>query len=144
VKHHFAIQVRIQSWAIAAACLLAFCWLGFAAVRFGSIYQGLEVNLPLASRFAFEYGPVAFPLFGVIAAAALILSEVRFRKGWLQWALVLLFALLIVWALRALLIGGVFMGPASRAMASPVDAEIPFLVHIAQPQLTATDSHSSA
>lgn len=110
------MQIRRQSWAIAALFLIAFCWLGFVAVSFGALFKGLEeMNLPLATRFAVAYGPTAFPVFGIVAATAFILSEVWGRNRWVQLALTALFALLIIWAFRGLFIGGSFMGPTIRA-----------------------------
>jgi hypothetical protein len=61
--------IRRQSWAIAGGFLVAFCCLGWAAVRFGSIFQGMgmEHSLPVINWFAVTYGPTAFPLFGILA-----------------------------------------------------------------------------
>jgi hypothetical protein len=111
VNRHLAIPVRKRTWAIAALFLIAFGWLGFAAVGFGALFHGIEVDLPVANRFALAYGPIAFPLFGFVAAAAFIFSDVLFRNRWVQPALIALFALVIICALRALLISGVFMVP---------------------------------
>ena len=117
VKYHTLTQVRRDSWACASVFLIAFCWLGFAAVRFGSIFQGMgmEQNLPPANWFAVTCGPIAFPIFGVVAAAAFILVDVLFRNRWMQWTLIAVFALLIIWGFRALIFGGVFMVPTARA-----------------------------
>jgi hypothetical protein len=115
VKRHIAIQARRESWAIAAVFLVVFCWLGFAAVRFGSIFEGIEVNLPIATRLVFAYGPVGFPLFGIVAAAALILSDALLRSRWMQWTLIAVFAIAVISAFRAMVFSGVFMGPAHRA-----------------------------
>jgi hypothetical protein len=108
--------IRGHSSAIAGGFLLAFCWLGWAAVRFGSIFQGMgmEHSLPVANWFAATYGPIAFPLFGILAAAAFVLSDLMFRKRWIEWALIAAFALLLIFALRGFLICGVFMAPNVR------------------------------
>ena len=98
VKRHIAIRARRESWAIAVVSLAVFSWLGFAAVRFGSIFDG-EVNLPVATRLVFAYGPTAFPLFGVVAAVALILSDTLFHSRWMQWALIVVFALAVICSL---------------------------------------------
>jgi hypothetical protein len=45
----------------------------------------------------------------------LILSDTFFRRRGMQWALIAVFALTFILALRAMLISGVFMGPAHRA-----------------------------
>jgi ABC-type transport system involved in multi-copper enzyme maturation permease subunit len=109
------MQIRRQSWAIAALLLITFCWLGFVAVGFGALFKGLgRVNFPVATRFAVGYGPIAFPIFGIVAAAAIILSEVRGRNPWVQLALTALFVLLILWAVSGIFLGGSFMGPAIR------------------------------
>jgi hypothetical protein len=108
VKHHIAIQIRRQSWAIAALFFIAFCGLGFVAVNFGALFQGFDINyLPAASRFAVAHGPIAFPLFGIIAATAVIFSDAFRLSRWLQWGLVALFAFLVSWALWAF--SGIFM-----------------------------------
>jgi len=88
VNRHSAIRVSRESWAIAIGFLVAFCWLGWAAVRFGSIFDGMDIHrsLPIVNRLALTYGPIAFPLFGVLAAAATILSDFMFHKRWLGWA----------------------------------------------------------
>jgi hypothetical protein len=112
------MQIRKQSWGIAALFFIAFCWLGFAAVSFGALFKGIEgfeANLPVATRFAVAYGPIAFPIFGIVAATAFVLSDVRGRNRWGQWALAAIFALLLIWAVRGLFIGGSFMGPTIRA-----------------------------
>ena len=105
--------IRRQSWAIAGGFLLAFCWLGWAAVRFGSIFQGMgmEHSLPLVNWLAVTYGPIAFPLFGILAAAAFILSDLMFRNRWIEWTMIAAFALLVIFAFRGLLFSGVFMVP---------------------------------
>ena len=92
--------IRRQSWAIAGGFLLAFSWLGWAAVRFGSIFQGMgmEHSLPLINWFAVTCGPIAFPLFGILAAAAFIISDLMFRKRWIEWTMIAVFALLVIFA----------------------------------------------
>ena len=82
MKHHTLMRVGRDSWACAVVFLLAFCWLGFAAVRFGSIFQGMgmEQNLPPINWFAATYGKIAFPLLSVVTAAAFILVDVLFRN----------------------------------------------------------------
>jgi hypothetical protein len=115
MKRHIAITIRKQSWIIAALFLIASCWLGFVAAGFGVLFKGIEMNFPVATRFDVVYGPVAFPLFGIVAATAFILSDVLFRKRWLQVALTASFALLVIWAVRGLFVGGVFIVPAIRA-----------------------------
>ena len=77
------------------------------------MFQGMEHSLPVVNWFAVTCGPIAFPLFGVSAAAAFILSDLMFRKRWIEWALIAAFALLLIFALRGFLICGVFMSPTS-------------------------------
>ena len=71
------------------------------------------------------YGPIAFPLFGVLAAAAFIASDLLFRKQWIEWAMIAAFALLIIIAFRGLLVCGVFMVPNVRT--GPAAALTPFV-----------------
>jgi hypothetical protein len=106
------MQVRAKSRVIAGAFLIVFCWLGWLAFKCAPIFAGLEDRLPVMTRLAFAYGPVACPLFGVLAAGSLILSDMFFRRHWLQWVLIALFAVLIVCIFRTFLFSGVFMGPA--------------------------------
>lgn len=82
------------------------------AVRMAALFEGFEkMNLPAATRFVVAYGSVAFPIFGIGAAAAFILSEVRGRNPWVQLALTAVFALLFIWAFSGLFSGGSFIGP---------------------------------
>lgn len=76
--------------------------------------MGMEHSLPMVNWFAAVYGRIAFPLFGILAAAAFILSDLMFRKRWIEWALIAAFALLLIFALRGFLVCGVFMAPNVR------------------------------
>jgi hypothetical protein len=105
VKRHITMQIRKQCWAFAGLFLLAFCWLGFAAVSFGALFKDLGVKLPTANKFAADYGPIAFPLFGIVGATAFILSDVLVRSRWVQWVLVAVFTLLLIWAISSMLPG---------------------------------------
>lgn len=77
-------HIRKQSWAIAALSLIGFCWLGVAALGFRPLFQGLEINLPIATRFAIACGPIAFPVFGIIAALVVILLDLWGRRRRIQ------------------------------------------------------------
>lgn len=101
MKRNIAIHVRKRTWVIATAILIAFCCLGFAADGFGAFFHGLNTYLTSASRFVFAYGRIGFPVFGVVAATAFILSGIFFRNQRVQWALVVVFVLFIIWALNA-------------------------------------------
>ena len=79
------------------------------------MFDGLQVPLPLLTKLVITAGPVAFPVFGIAAAVALLLTNGFSHARWMLWALIAVFALCAVCAFRAVLIGGVFMGPASRA-----------------------------
>jgi hypothetical protein len=105
VKPHLAFQIRKQSWAFAALFLFAFCGLGFAAVRFGALFKDVDLDLPIGCSFAAHYGPIALPLFGIVAAAGLILSDVLGLKKWVQGVLVAVFTLLLIGAICAMLPG---------------------------------------
>src|SRR6185436_1751901 len=89
----------------------------WAAVSFGSVFKGMEVGLPIVNKFAVTYGPVAFPLFGILAATVFILLDHMFRKRWIGWALFGVFALLAIFALKGVLFSGVIMVPTSGANA---------------------------
>jgi hypothetical protein len=118
VQRQSDIRVRKELWVIAAVFFIVFCWLGFAAARFGSLFQGFEEfeqMLPITSRFVYEYGTIAFPLFGVAAGATFILSDVLFRNGWVKWVLVGVFVLFILCAFNAMVISGVWMESAINA-----------------------------
>ena len=80
------MQIRKQCWAFAGLFLLAFCWLGFAAVSFGALFKDLGVKLPTANT-------------------AFILSDVLVRSRWVQWVLVAVFTLLLIWAISSMLPG---------------------------------------
>jgi hypothetical protein len=94
-------RVRKQTWALAAFFLIAFCWLGFVSVQFARMFQGFQVTLPLSVRFL-TCGPIAFPLIGLAAGGAFILSDVFLRNRWTRWALTAFFTLFIVWVLFSL------------------------------------------
>jgi hypothetical protein len=100
---------------IPAIFLIAFCWLGFASAKFAPIYQGLEDRLPAATRFSATYGWFAYPLFGLVAALAVILADIRFRGPWVWWTVIVVFTMLVLLAFRSLLFSGVFMTPAIGA-----------------------------
>src|SRR6266700_4515781 len=88
---------------IPAIFLIAFCWLGFMSAKFAPVYHGLEDRLPLATRFSAAYGWIAYPLFGLFGAAAIILADILFRGPWVWWALIVMFTLLVLGVFRSLL-----------------------------------------
>jgi hypothetical protein len=102
------MQIRKRSWVLASAFLLGFCWLGYAAVSYRALYQGLETGLPVAQKFATEYGRTAFPLFGFMAATAIIMADVLLLNKRVLWALLLAFGVLII-ACRVLLMPGLIV-----------------------------------
>jgi hypothetical protein len=118
MKRHVVLHVGRQSWGFAALFLIAFCWLGFVAARFGALCQGFVLDLPATKRFVVAYGPIAFPLFGIVAATAFILPDVFFRNRRGQWALVAAFALLIMWAL-SMVFSGLVMPTSTLPAPSP-------------------------
>jgi hypothetical protein len=100
MNHPIAIPFPKQSWMRAAVFLFAFCFLGLMAVRCRTLLHdglGEDSPLPLAARFVVGYGPVAFPLLGIIAATAILLAEVFGRRKWLQWALIIAFIIVLSW-----------------------------------------------
>jgi hypothetical protein len=100
---------------MAGVVLFAFCWLGLASVRFAPIYQGFEIQLPSMTRVALFCGPIGFPLFGLVAAAGLILLDRFSQFRWIEWLLIAVLAIVAFCGFRALFVSGSFMGPASRA-----------------------------
>jgi hypothetical protein len=125
MRRDIMIRIRAQSWGLAAFFLIASCWVGFAVTRFASIFDGLQVHLPVLTKLVITAGPVAFPVFGIAAAVALLLTDGFSQARWMLWALIAVFALCAVCAFRAVLIGGVFMGPATQANERPaLDAAI--------------------
>jgi hypothetical protein len=42
---------------------------------FTGIFRGLESHLPTLTKFSMAYGSLAFPIFGVLGATAIILAE---------------------------------------------------------------------
>jgi len=97
-------------WIIAAGLLALFWVIGVMVGGFALFWRGIDVpSPPLTFRLLIGYGPVAVPLFGVVAAAAWVLSDVYFRGRWLQWFLFAFYAFVIL---------GIF-----------VESVHPFLVH---------------
>jgi hypothetical protein len=84
---------RSLNWIIAICLVGLSSDIGFMVRRFASFSQGF----PLTPRehLLFSYGPLAIPLFGVLAAAAWILSDVYFRGRWIQWFLFAFFAFVL-------------------------------------------------
>jgi hypothetical protein len=93
--------------------------------------MGMEHSLPMLNWFAVTHRPIAFPLFGILAATAFILSDLMFRKRWIEWGMIATFALLVIFAFRGLLISGVFMVPNVRTnTAAPGSGAMGLLLHI--------------
>ena len=115
MRRDIITRIRAQSWGLAVVFLIGSCWVGFVVTRFASIFDGLQVPLPALTRFVITTGPVAFPVFGIAAALALLVTDGFSQARWMLWALIAVFGLCAVCAFRAVLVGGVFMGPATRA-----------------------------
>ena len=105
------MRIRRQTWGLAVLFLIAFCWLGYASISFGALFEGLHLDLPFAIGFVAGYGRFAFPLLGIIAALAFALSDTFSRYRWVQVALTLFFSLLIIWGVTGFFAGGSFMVP---------------------------------
>ena len=88
MKRQFGTQIRRQSWAIAVLILIAFSLLGFGGVGIRSLFKGFDVHWPFATRFGVTYGPVAFPVFGIVAGTTLILSDFFVLHRWVQRILI--------------------------------------------------------
>jgi len=118
VKRQFGTQIRRQSWAIAVLILIAFSLLGFGAVGIRSLFKGFDVHWPFATRFGVTHGPVAFPVFGIVAGTTLILSDFFVLHRWVQRILIFLFALVIIWAFEGLF-GAIWGATGETMMAKP-------------------------
>ena len=118
-----------------------FCWLGLLAFKCAPVYAGLEDRLPVTTRLATAYGPVACPLLGVLAAMSLICSGVYFRRRWVQQVLIVVLAILVVCVFRSFLFSGVFMGPAHRAKTASDDGGSASQSHAEGVRAVALDGH---
>lgn len=79
-------RVRGTTWALAALALILFCWLGFAVAKLSTIFDGLSVPLPLVMKLMISYGSLGLPLFGVVAAGLMILSDLfLLHRGLVTW-----------------------------------------------------------
>ena len=88
---------RSLKWSVAVGLIGLFGVIGWIVGRLAVVFQGFPLNLvPLPQRLLFGYGQLAIPLFGVVAAAAWVLSDIYFRGRWVQWFLFALFACAIV------------------------------------------------
>jgi hypothetical protein len=104
------MHVRAHSWIFAAPFLLAFSWLGCAALRCRPICEAFPENLPETTKLFSTYGPVACPILGIIAAITLILSDVLLPKRWAKAALILTLVTLLISIVRACLFVPLSMG----------------------------------
>src|SRR5512138_337622 len=62
----------------------------------------LRYALAATEPVASVYGAVAFPVFGVVIALTLFVSEVFLRRVWVRWVLFVVFASIPVYAFQAL------------------------------------------
>jgi hypothetical protein len=108
-KRRIAMKTSKQSWILAALFLIGFCYIGYMAISLRALIKDLGIDLPSPTRFAVAHGPVAFPLFGIFAATAFIISDVFTHNRWVQFALTGLFALIMACALGCLCPGGVWI-----------------------------------
>ena len=114
--------IRTQSWIISIALLLSFCCLGFIASHFAPVYSGLEPHIPVATRVAGQYGPLACPLLGVVAAVTLRLAH-RFRwRRWVHWSLIVASGVLVVCLFYVLLFVPVSIASSIRTRSCVIDA----------------------
>jgi hypothetical protein len=84
-------------WSVAVGLISLFWVIGSIIGSFAVMFEGFSPNvLPLPQRLLYGYGQLEIPLFGVVAAATWVLSDVYFRGRWIQWFLFTLFACVIV------------------------------------------------
>jgi hypothetical protein len=95
-------RVRSLKWIIAVGLVGLFWMIGNIVGAFVLLFQDLNVPLTLWIRFLIGYGPLAIRMFGMVAAAAWVLSDVYFRGRWVQWFLFGLFVFVIIGIILAL------------------------------------------
>ena len=104
--------IRRVPWVSAGVALVMFCWLGFVSYKIDPVFQGFEDRLPGMTRLSLAYGPVAFPLFGVLAVIGLFLtSGLRWPK-WIRGSFMVLVLILGLAIFKSLIFpGGFFLWP---------------------------------
>ncbi|HEX3988830.1 MAG TPA: hypothetical protein VHZ30_05315 [Verrucomicrobiae bacterium] len=112
VKRNIAIKIRMLTCGIALLILVAFCWLGFAAVRFEPLFQGFEDYIPVSKRFAYVHRPILFPLFGLLGAAGLIIADTFLLRRYVQLVLIVFFTIIFIWTFRSMFGPFISLGPA--------------------------------
>lgn len=103
--------MRKRTWVPAALFLMAFYLLRIVSLSFGNLFEGLGIVLPLRMRLVIAYGPIAFPVVGLLTAISLILSERFVRRSALCGRMITFCMLIVVWALIAVYFGSIFMSP---------------------------------
>ena len=99
------MRIRAASWITAAIFLIVFCWLGHAAEKFAELFEGMGLSMPTMTGMVSDYGMIACPILGIVAATSLILTD-KIRSGygsWVQPILITFYAMLIVIILYAIL-----------------------------------------
>ena len=104
-------RVRGTTWAFAALALILFCWLGLLTFKVGPIFNGLESRLRIDTRLVLAYGPLGLPLFGVVAAGGVILSDLFLPFRWIPTVLTILCIGVAIMAFRALTVPICVMTP---------------------------------
>ncbi len=105
-------RIRIRTWLAAAITLIVCCWLAHGVTKFIAIFDGLQVPLPVLTRIIVSAGPVPFLLYGIFAAAAILLTDGFARAKWLASVCLALFLVLAIFTFKGVVTGGVWMGPA--------------------------------
>ncbi len=104
-------RIRIRTWLTAVITLIVCSWLAHAVTKFTGIFEGLQ-PLPVLTRIVVSAGPAPFLLYGIIAAAAILLTNGFARAKWMPSLLLVVFLGLLLCTMKGVLIGGVWMGPA--------------------------------
>ena len=111
MKSRSGNRVRGTTWAFAALVLILFCWLGLLTVKVGPIFHGLELHLRIDTRPVLTYGALGLPLFGVVAAGVMILSDRFLPFRWLPTVLAGVSVVVAIMAFRALIVSIFVMTP---------------------------------
>ena len=89
-----SMKVKAYSWVLAGAFLFCGVMFFFTVPRFETIFAGLDVTLPSATRGVLAVGRFGWLSVGVIAGALVILKDLKFRSRLLDLIFLMLLALL--------------------------------------------------
>lgn len=91
----------LSTWVTAVLVLLLYAWSATVCTTLREVYKGFSA-LPSFLRFCMEYGPITFPLFGIVGAAGLVVARQTNHRR-LQALLFLILILALLWSVYLLL-----------------------------------------